>query len=399
VIRFIPDSWLEAVLRPLAMATPESWVYVEFIAPDLRFLAAALLVLVLAIAVLRGSRAPKPVLVLVSFMAVAFAVWTATSGNGRYGMPLLLAVGPLCIGLLYVMPWTRAFRLTVAVLLVAVQGLVVAQNDPWGWWGLTPWRDVYFEVDLPADVVQRPGNYVTLSSISYSLIAPRFHPRSRWINLSKQGGIDDQSRDAVRTREFLAAAHPLTLLFPSLPEEQAGPPRISAQLLHALNGLLARHLLAINDLPSCRFLPSRSLSLMNARQSPPGAGKGDPKLGFWLCPLRSLSGRPPAAAATGAQPVAGAHSADSVFNKIEKTCPRLFPPGGAMTLSIPNGFLRSYGSSDMKLYVLADGTVAYKYLRALNPEIIGNVNAIEREGFQFECDHIHGRGAPWDREL
>ena len=35
--RFIPDSLLEALLRPFAMGAPNAWVYIEILAPDFRF--------------------------------------------------------------------------------------------------------------------------------------------------------------------------------------------------------------------------------------------------------------------------------------------------------------------------------------------------------------------------
>ena len=37
MIRFLPDTWLDALLRPVAMAMPDGWIYVETMAPDLRF--------------------------------------------------------------------------------------------------------------------------------------------------------------------------------------------------------------------------------------------------------------------------------------------------------------------------------------------------------------------------
>lgn len=42
MIRFLPDTWRDWVLRPLAMAAPDSWVYTEVSAPDFRFAAATL---------------------------------------------------------------------------------------------------------------------------------------------------------------------------------------------------------------------------------------------------------------------------------------------------------------------------------------------------------------------
>src|SRR6185369_9315597 len=38
MIRFLPDTWRDAILRPLALASPDGGVYIEIIAPDFRFL-------------------------------------------------------------------------------------------------------------------------------------------------------------------------------------------------------------------------------------------------------------------------------------------------------------------------------------------------------------------------
>jgi hypothetical protein len=37
MIRFLADTWRDAILRPVAMAAPNSSVYIEIAAPDFRF--------------------------------------------------------------------------------------------------------------------------------------------------------------------------------------------------------------------------------------------------------------------------------------------------------------------------------------------------------------------------
>ena len=38
MIRFLADTWRDALLRPVAMAAPNSSVYIEIAAPDFRFI-------------------------------------------------------------------------------------------------------------------------------------------------------------------------------------------------------------------------------------------------------------------------------------------------------------------------------------------------------------------------
>ncbi|HEX6608400.1 MAG TPA: hypothetical protein VF276_15980, partial [Chloroflexia bacterium] len=182
--RFEPDTWLAALLRPVAMAAPDSYVYVEMMAPDFRWLF-VLLLLALLLVMRRRSRAgsagavaatgadsrPAAVFVLVAALVVAFVPWLMTSGNGRYFLVGLLIVGPVCVGLAWRLPTTRALRLTLAAGMVALQAFAVQQSAPWQAWGLAPWKEApYFQVDLPPEAKTEPATYVTMSVISYSLL-------------------------------------------------------------------------------------------------------------------------------------------------------------------------------------------------------------------------------------
>ena len=178
--RFEPDTWLAALLRPIAMAAPDNYVYVEMMAPDFRWV---FLLLLLALLAILGWRArggsagavaatcahskPATAFVLAAALAVAFVPWLMTSGNGRYFLPGLILVGPVCVGLAWRLPLTRALRLTLAAGMVAVQAFAVQQTAPWQAWTLAQWKEPpYFQVDLPPEVKAEPATYVTMSVIS-----------------------------------------------------------------------------------------------------------------------------------------------------------------------------------------------------------------------------------------
>lgn len=381
-------------MRPVAMGSPDAGVYVEIIAPDFRFL--FVLVLALACLILRNktSRPATPAVTLLALTAAAFVPWLTTTGNGRYFMPFLLVVGPLCISLLYLLPLTRSLKLAFALGMVFWQGFLIHDNNPWGWWGHVVWHDSSpFGVELPKELVEAPATYVTLSGISYSLIAPRFHPASRWINISSQAGVGDTSPDAVRTRALIAAPGLLRVLFPTIPggQLQAG---IDPALVVAINGMLGRQGLSIDDMRQCQLLRSAGLAgmassrLSDAQMATPGLH------GFWLCPMvrhasMSASSAPAIPART-----------EQVFARLEQLCSRIFRPGESVSLRMPSGAVRGYPGSDFKLYVFDNGQAWYKYLRALNPVLIGNVDAILKPGFMMDCGHIAGRsGLPWERGL
>lgn len=394
MIRFMPDTWRDAILRPLALASPDGGVYVEIIAPDFRFV----FVLVLALAwilLARGEmRRKSPALVLLALTMLAFVPWLATTGNGRYFIPFLLIAGPLCIGLLQLIPATRAFRLALAIGMVLWQTFLIYDISPWRYWGHVVWSDgPPFDVEVPREVAAQPATYVTLSSISYSLIALRFHPASRWINISSQAGVADKSPTGLWAQALIAAPGPLRLIFPTMPGGQIGQ-NLDPAVGRAIDNLLARQGLSIEDEDHCRLLPSTGLAgLASSRLSDAEADK--PGLhGFWLCPLaRHASMR-----ASQAAPFP--ERTERVFAKLEQLCPRIFPPGDAISLHISAGAVRGYAGSDFKLYVFDQGEVWYKYFRALNPVLLGNADTILSTSFAMDCDHIQGRsGLPWERGI
>jgi len=76
------------------------------------------------------------------------------------------------------------------------------------------------------------------------------------------------------------------------------------------------------------------------------------------------------------------------------------PPGTSVTARIGEGALRDYSVADMKLYVMDDGRVYYKYWRALNGQLIGTVDQVLQPSFSMDCSNIRGRsGLPWQRTL
>jgi hypothetical protein len=394
MIRFQPDTWREALLRPLAMASPEGSVYVEIIAPDFRFL----FIIVLAIAWLVLARGEKrrslaaPLLLAVT--AVAFWPWLATTGNGRYFIPFLLIAGPLCIGLLHLVPSTRTFRVVAAVAMVMWQAFLIYEIDPWRFWGHVVWSEgPPFEITVPSEITAQPATYVTLSSISYSLIAPSFHPASRWVNIAPMAGASDMSADGLRTQAVIAAPGPLNVIFPTVPGGQEGE-AIDEELGTAIDALLARQGLSLEATSRCRLLRSAGLAGMASSKLADGDA-GKPGLhGFWLCPLtRHASVR-----VINEMPLRD--ESERTFEKLERTCPRIFAPGSAVSLRIPTGAVRGYPGSDFKIYVFDDGRVFYKYYRALNAVEVGKVDAVLAASFAMNCDRIRGRsGLPWEREI
>jgi hypothetical protein len=392
MIRFLPDTWADALLRPLAMAAADAGVYVETRAPDWRFAAAVLLGAIVLFSLRGWKQRFPPVALLALWLVVAFVVWLTTSGNGRYFMPGLLIVGPLCIGLAARLPGTRDLRLAVAVGLVAVQGWVVVVADPWGSWGLGTWdKAPFFPVALDEEAVREPATYVTMTGISYSLIAPMFHPESRWVNISSLPDASQPSPDGQRIAALLRESSRIRLVVPSRPDHMTPEGQPSSELLAVMNAMLSAQRLRMAEPPRCRLLPSRGLATVGAKvdKLPPDVLE---KMGFWVCDLQYPAPAPEPQKLPGA-------GVSRVFELVEHQCPRFYKPGQTSASRVEGGWLRAYPDSDLRVYVMDDGNVYYKYWRALNPELLGHVPDILAGG-EVPCTSVQGRtGLPWDREI
>ena len=392
--RFLPDTWLDALMRPLAMGAPNAWVYVEIIAPDLRFIFLIILVLATGFIAVRRRRRRQHAATwfLAAFAAGAFLTWLVTTGNGRYFIPVLLLSGVRCVAFVKAMPLTRSFRLTLVLIMVGLQGFAVAANHPWRpWsgWAMMEWVDApYFDLSLGAEESTQSATYVTLSVISYALIAPQFPPDSRWVNLSALIGAAHVP-DIRRAEAIFQEAALLRLLVPSIPSETEAEGTPSLGAVRAINQLLGQFRLGLKDGKSCRLLPSRTVAAAAA----PTSGSAPPKLGFWVCPLSfPVAVLSPSAKVT--------NRVDQVFEVVERLCPRFFPPGLTVITPIAEGAMRHYQSADMKVYAFDDGSVYYKYYRSLNPEFLGKIDDVLQSGYKLDCSRIRGRsGLPWQREI
>lgn len=405
-MRFLPDTWIDAVLRPVAMAAPDANVYVEIMAPDFRFVFVLTLLTLLGVFSALASRRPesagpafaerasRPVFVLLCVLAFAFVPWLTTTGNGRYFIAGLLVVGPVCVGLARLLPATRALRLTLVLGMVALQAFAVQQAAPWQAWTNAAWKEPpYFQVEVPPEWRAQPATYVTMSAISYSLLAPMFHPDSRWMSLHNAPAPGSGAWVAPRTAAFLAKAQEgrMLLLVPVVPGTLTQERLPDARVSKALGDQLAPYGLSFTQPQSCRFLASPSIAEMGLGEK---TAQQRAESGFWLCHLvrTQLRAAPEAGSAT---------RYDAVFKVLETQCPRLFPPGGdRASQAVSHGEVRSYLQAEMKAYVYDNGEVYYKYYRALNSVLVGRVDDLLAGRTRMDCANIRGRsGLPWEREI
>ncbi|HEX2543244.1 MAG TPA: hypothetical protein VHL79_00100 [Ramlibacter sp.] len=412
MIRFEPDTWLEAVLRPVAMAAPNGWVYIEITAPDFRFLLVLLFAALLGVHLVRkrpkegASGADRALRALGLLTALAFVVWLATSGNGRYFMPFLVLVGPLCIALAARLPATPAMRTFAVSLAVVAQGFALAQNSPWApidRWEWVGWKEApYFHVDTAPVQADENITYVTVSNLSFALVAPQFPASSRWVNLSAFEG--SQNANAAWHYKPVAAmlreGEGRLRLFQRAQVNAMDPVSLqpTALALEHINGSLASHGLKVPGPQACRLLRSRNLSLLTTVTSDVVGIQKDEvtgRAGFWACTLVRQQGQPLRVEPSPAQLRAG-----KVFARIEAACPRFFPPGQDQAQGIDGGtIVRYYGGTDTVLMLTAADELYMKYLRAMNPQLLGRGEEVLRPEFRLECNFRGRAGLPWEREI
>jgi hypothetical protein len=382
MIRFMPDSWLDVVLRPLDMISPEGNIYVEVAAPDLRLAAAVLLAVAVLLTSARTHPQRRPVLQLLALTLLAMVPWFATSGNGRYFTPFLLLLGPLCIGLLRMLALSRFLKFSAGGLMLLLQAFLLVEASPVGAWSLASWRAApYFQIAKPPPAA---ASYVTLSPISYSLIAPQFPAASRWLNAS----APVVGRERQYEQAWLARATSLYLVVPTLPSQMDDHWQPSPGVRDLFNRLVADRGLSVNADAHCGFLASGGLANLAMHDGTAKDPQTAARFGFWLCPAR-YDPRAARASAPGERDAA----LEAVFNAVERLCPRFFPPGSAQTQDTVGGSARYYVDSDTRVYVLDDGEVLYKFWRSLNPVTIGTRADVVAGRAHVDCSKI--RAPTW----
>lgn len=411
MIRFSPDTWFEAVMRPLAMALPQSWIYTEIMAPDMRFAALILALAIAAVLWLQGRRwmgDNRALVILLLVVAFSFPVWLLTGGNGRYFMAILLLVGPVLVAVWHRLPLQAAKKWMLMLLFAAMQVTAIAVNPPWDpfdtfeW---VRWRDTgYFHLDTRAVADDKGVTYVTLPGQTNSLVAPLFPHESGWINLTSFGGQDflsNQRPVVAEARRRLSAASDLRLLLRSQPREATpdkGLPNEKARVV--IDDHLQPFGLKLSVGKACKLLPSQTFARMTPlvnTDTPAQIKWLKAHAGFWACPLEWSPDGQVVRRHQGQIP----ESADQAIRKIESMCPRLFPPGQTIYQRTGFGYERSYGESDSTVsYVRSSDRVYAKMFRALNPQSVGNVADILHPGFKLDCGGFVGReGLPWHRQI
>lgn len=378
-------------MRPFILASPDTGIYFEAMAPDWRFafIAACSGVLLLR----RRTTAPLPFehRQMMWGLVVVFYLWAFAIGNGRYFIAGLVLAGPLLLMLWRRLPGTAAFRWMLLAIAGFLQFQALAQTYSPNYWGLVRWAHEPGLAVADSPLRRQPAVFITATAISYSILVPQFHRESRWSNVAGQQDIKPPMPEYARLHEMLAGPLPKFAVMPLVPQfiADAGQPEAIVRLVY--NEQLAPQGLHLAAEP-CHLLAS-PLGPVPRKTLPDTVSA---LRGFWFCPLSYTPPQP--------QPLQQQKqlempaSVEQAFQAVEQRCERFFPPGAGNERYFEGLWSRHY-PTDIKLMAVGDGRVYFKYYRALNPTLLGTVEQIGRGDFSVPCDKIPGRYVPfWQTE-
>ncbi|HVE48994.1 MAG TPA: hypothetical protein VNG69_05160 [Casimicrobiaceae bacterium] len=384
--RFRPQGWLQMLMRPFDMLSPRDLQHTELHAPDARF--AALFLLLAAWLLLRsrvartavtpadgdanGAAAQRSFHALILGFLVAWGLWLFASGNSRYFLPMSSITAVLIAAILQRLyhRWKDA-TLTVGALLLLVQVTQLVIAADWKRDG-SQWAGPMLKAEFPDRYRQEPYLFLSTSYKSGSAFLANWHSQSGMITTS---GF-----------YALGPGHP-------------GWERMSAMLERNSNRVRILRLLptgakSLNDLPG----PPSDLDV-DVRRFGLRVDGGDCDIVRLLAyPVDIIHPRRPednwlsfltcrlvAAPANAEAYQREVRPIDTVFNRVEDTCPNLFHPRRPVTEQVPRWMRRYNMGSEMQLQI-SEGRVIYRSaLLGGDPIDAGAVDAWLRESQPIDC--------------
>ncbi len=361
--RFVPNGLLETLLAPFRMMMPRSFVYFEIPTVDTRYAVflllgiGALLFAALArdgwqrrasrIAALEGTGQPGAGRLLagsVLMFAIAWLIWSRTSGNGRYMLPLTLLVGPLVAASIWRLSASTRWATYATALLVFVQATVVLLGSQWRW-NDAPWGGSWFKVELPAPLAREPALFLAIDTQTASFLVPALHPRSSYVAIESQYPLVPDAPLAARF-ERLRARHAKTWVVGEVLGFKSG----SGPILPVESADRSLRRFGLRLEPSgCRTIrvDDRLSLVIRIEEDSGGAAGATPASAFFACPAVAAPGW--SEADLGAKT-----RVEQALAQAERQCPTMFRPAGAPMVGSAQEWRRFYVNSDVFVTVAGE---------------------------------------------
>ncbi|HKE94721.1 MAG TPA: hypothetical protein VKB34_10470 [Povalibacter sp.] len=348
--RYLPEGLVDVLTLPLRVTRLRSWIYTESVSPDLR-LAAFIIVAaagawILAAARFRARFAAawkdfRGVMPLAVCFIGGYAFWQLTSGNGRYGIGILMLCGPVVAALtVAAFGSSRSVRYPVAALTVLIALQVSHLRNGQMHWDVGPWTRTWYETSIPQRLQTEPYLYVSVGSASNSYIAPFLSPDSAFINPVGQLSFDLDGPGGSRMRKLFAEYKGRVRVLAMAPKPDAsGHAVITSSWVESANSVLQRLGFEVEPV-DCLFMHTAG----SQREAGRDFTQPDPHVRELIaCPMRE---RP-----ATAEEVRQREEIHAIFERVAHWCPRLFKPDYTVVEKTPRGWFSAYVDSDTILRI------------------------------------------------
>jgi hypothetical protein len=356
--RFKQDGLTAALTFPFRIATLDPLLYIETLAPDIRLAALSIASLVLAGTAALG-RAPAgrgfaPVdWRLFTFFAIAATLWFLISANGRYGLVVLLLAGVCLARVVERLLPAGATRITLGVLLV-LQVAMAALASPTRWHSIEPWSSEWLPYRVPEKARAEPALYLTVEGLPMAVLAPFFHPEASFVNFRGQYSVPtDSPKLAALLERHQGRVRTLGRNLQGVGPEGQPLPRV----LLFYNSVLGRigYRLDLADCFTVQWSPQREDWLSRLANALAPRRASDP-LPFSAASCALV------AAPRSPETIAAERRVSQLFDRIEKSCSRLFRGQTAVTDTLGIGWSRLYPALDARLESDGEHVVLYHIL-------------------------------------
>jgi hypothetical protein len=401
-LRFVPESFADALWRPFAIAWPDPLVQFEALAPDIRY--ATLILIATAIGArwlyLRVKSPPEPavhagepdsrvVLALGCGLALDWTLWLVASANGRYFLPMACVTAALIAALLFrasIVPGkVRNYALAV---ILGFQALQLWTGTDYRSAPL-PWDGPWFQVSLPQKLASQPNLYLTIGMQSNSFLVPYFAPGSGFTNFS--GGVALGSDAASRQRIALLIARYSPHLRMLVRGARLHEARDSYEPKRSsVDDLLARLGLEV-DASDCGRVAVRGVpkDLQVTIEGVPPDPEPDDTLYLVSCRVRP---RPTERLAAGSEAAEREKRAvDLVLDRVQDACPQLLGRARVATEHVGREWKRFYGRSDVMVWTFRGNVYLAEVIHGGDPANLGQTTDWTNGSPHLACGRLGGR--------
>jgi hypothetical protein len=396
-LRFIPESFGQALWRPFAMIDPVTMVHEELSAPDPRY---AILVLLSGLFVVRwlwrsttsqpSSRTPpsrassRILMALGCSLGVDWILWLHGSGNSRYFLTMACVAGVVVVGMLFYLfesrAKTRNYFLAIILMTQTVQLGMGAEFR----WNAAPWGGPWFDVLVPEPLKSEPNLYLTLGAQSNSFIAPFLAKESGLINISGGYTLDPDGANGVRVKSLIRRYSPnLRVLIRGAKlydsDEPRAPQRSEVDDALQYYGLRA-------DAQDCATITVRGLPPdLEFRYETSVAAQPQSHDTTQLISCRLIPDTTDKSAVVARQ-----HAVDLILDRLEDACPKLFQPRRLVTVHNGNAWRRLYSSTDITAWVSYGRVKFTNPIRAGKVIDVGSESDWEKGTHRLDCGSKNG---------